>query len=125
MFDGKLVTCVKSLLQNLAPEIEGQVKSALRGLITRWVVSGYLPQTWAFQTEHETVTFNVDTNGNVSIFSGSARNTDVSVEVDHAVISAALRYRDRQKVPQGRLNVVAHTEKGRRAFDYLRGSLGL
>lgn len=61
------VTCIKSLLQNLAPEIEEQVKSALRGFLTRWVVSGNLPQTWVFQTEDETVTFNVDTNGNVSV----------------------------------------------------------
>jgi hypothetical protein len=40
-------------------------------------------------------------------------------------LATALTTRSRAKLPPGAFSVTAHTAKGRTAFDYLRGRVGL
>ncbi|MGI0071413.1 MAG: hypothetical protein ACRECT_05035 [Thermoplasmata archaeon] len=106
--------------RGLEPEVQRQLKGFLGGILR-----GYLPQTWVFQTDDGTASLVVDRSGAVSVVPGVAPQADVTVEIPRARLEAALRTRDRTKVPPGRLTVTPHTSKGRTAFDYLRGRLGL
>jgi len=102
------------------PEIQRRLQGFLGGLIRQ-----YLPQAWVFVTESETVTLRVDANGQVTVASGPAAKPDVTVKIPKARLVAALSKRHRSAVPPGPLDVTPHTAKGKAAFDYLRGRLGL
>jgi len=67
----------------------------------------------------------VDKNGTVSVAGGAAAHPDVTIETGHDRLVTALTTRSRDAVPPGPLTVTPHTSKGRTAFDYLRGRLGL
>ncbi len=121
---GPWMTCISGLLQGICPEIAAQLKPNLSGLFGG-VVRGYLPQAWAFVTESETVTLQVDTGGNASVMSGRSAQPDVLIETSHAVLSAALRTRNAASVPKGPVKVTPLTPKGGTAFRFLRGRIGL
>jgi len=108
----------------MCPEIERQLKPNLQGL-TGMLVRSQLPQAWVLATESDIVTLQVDTSGKVRAFNGPAHQPDVTVKTSHSILSAALTTRNRASVPPGPLHVEYHTAKGRRAFEYLRGRLGL
>lgn len=118
------MSCIASLLDSISREVEKQLKLYLQGLAGVFL-RGYLPQVWIFTTEIETVTFQVDGGGTVSATAGRAHSADVTIEASHAVLSAALRTRNRAMVPSGPFKATPHTAKGRAAFGYLRGQLGL
>ena len=118
------MSCIASLLGQVSADVEAQLKPRLRGL-TGLFVAGYLPQAWVFVTESEIVSLFVDSQGNASVSAGRARSPDVTIETSHALLSAALRTRNPSAVPRGPLRVTPHTNKGRDAFQYLRGQLGL
>lgn len=115
---------VRDLLEKVAHDIEPEVRSQLGGFFGG-MVRAYLPQTWEFRTEHETASLTVDRAGSVRVADGPAENPDVTIESAHARLVAALESRSRAKVPPGSLKVTAHSAKGKTAFDYLRGRLGL
>jgi hypothetical protein len=119
------MTCIESLLSNLRCEIENQIKPALGRPLVGSIVGGYLPQLWVFETECETVGLCVDCYGNASISTANLRNPDVTITTTHAILSTILSTRSRSCVPPGSISAVAHTQKGRTAFNYLRGRLGL
>jgi len=112
------------LLKSVARDVEPQVKSQLDGFFGG-MVRAYLPQTWVFRTEHEVASFTVDRAGGVSVTEGAATHPDVTIETSHDRLATALRTRSRAAVPPGPLTVTPHTPKGKTAFDYLRGRLGL
>jgi|GEM_PF-390347 len=119
------MTCTANHLAALGPEIEGQLKPNLNGLFGG-VVRGYLPQTWKFVTELDTASLVVDRAGNVKAYAGAVPGADVTITLDHARLEAALRTRDKNRVPPGSPPQVAfHTPKGKTAFGFLRGRLGL
>ena len=118
------MSCISGLLGQVGTEVEAQLRPVLGGL-TGFLVSGYLPQSWVFATETEVVTFHVDSRGHASVVEGRAQNPDVSIETSHAMLSAALRTRNASSVPKGPLNIIPHTSKGKAAFQFLRGKLGL
>ena len=116
---------IVSLLGDLCPEVERQLKPNLRG-IRGMFVQAYLPQAWVFETETETATFVVDARGNAHAEAGAKLGRDVTIRWKHDFLAAVLRTRNRASVPGGIHPVVKfHTPKGRRAFDFLRGRLGL
>jgi hypothetical protein len=115
---------LRLLLENAARDIEPQVRSQLGGFFGG-MVRAYLPQTWVFRTESEVASLTVGRDGAVRVGDGPAENPDVTVEATHERLFAALRTRSRANVPPGEFKVTAHTSKGRTAFDYLRGRLGL
>lgn len=113
-----------SLLESVAHDVQPQVQSQLGGFFGGMVRS-YLPQTWVFQTEKETVSLSVDRAGALSVASGAAAHPDVTVEIPYDRLVAALTTRSRERVPSGPLKVTSHTSKGKTAFEYLRGRIGL
>ncbi len=115
---------VEALLAPVARDAEPQLQQQLRGLFGG-IVRAYLPQTWVFRTEEGVATLRVDPSGRFSVVAGALDPADVTVEVGHARLAAALTTRRREAVPPGPLTVTPHTSKGRTAFEYLRGRLGL
>jgi hypothetical protein len=89
------------------------------------MVRHYLPQVWVFKTEDGSASLSVASDGRVSVTPGEAPNPDVVVEIGHDRLRAALTTRERAAVPPGPLNVSTRSAKGRAAFDYFRGRLGL
>ncbi len=118
------MSCIESLLGQVSGEVEAELKPRLRGF-QAFLIAGYLPQAWVFVTESDVVSFFVDSQGNASVASGKARTPDVTIETSHALLSTALRTRNPALVPRGPLKVTPHTTKGRTAFQFLRGRLGL
>jgi hypothetical protein len=115
---------VRALLEKVAHDIEPEIRSQLGGFFGG-MVRAYLPQTWVFRTEREVASLSVDRAGAVHVADGPAADPDVTLETTHERLVAALETRSRAKVPPGDLKVTAHTSKGKTAFDYLRGRLGL
>lgn len=115
---------IADLLDNLCPEIEAQLKPNLHGIFGG-VIRGYLPQAWAFKTETETVTLNVNTEGNVSLRIGGSPNPDVLVKGSFDALSAALSIRNPAIVPAGSIQATPLTSKGNIAFQFMRNRFGL
>ena len=111
-------------LEKVAHDIEPRVREQLGGFFGG-MVAAYLPQTWEFRTEKEVAALIVDRSGTVHAAGGAAANPDVTVEATEVQLTAALAAGSRSRPPPGALHVTAHTSKGRTAFDYLRGRLGL
>ena len=112
------------LLESVAHDLQPQIQSQLGGFFGG-VVRAYLPQTWVFKTEKEVASLTVEKTGAVSVTSGAAADPDVTIETGHDRLMKALKTRSRHAVPPGPLTVTPHTSKGKAAFDYLRGRLGL
>lgn len=122
------MSCIAGLLARLAPTIQGQLApnlSGLRGLVVR----GYLPQTWVFNTETESASLLVSKEGQVAAYEGSAPQPDVLIATSHEVLSTALEaangLRPRETVVRGSVTPTFYTAKGKTAFNFLRGRLGL
>jgi len=118
------VTSILDLLNQLAPDLERQLKPQLKGVFGG-IVRGYLPQTWVFVTEQETATLQVGVDGSAQGLPGAAAHPDVIVETSHARLVIAFTTRDKTKVPHGATKVTPTTEKGRTAFQFVRSRLGL
>lgn len=118
------MTCIKELFKSLCFEVESELKPNLTGL-TGIFVKGFLPQNWVFNTESETVTFSVDTNGNASVMIGNHSTPDVTIDIDHDYLSTALRTRTTPPFQYKQFKITFHTSKGKTAFNYLRKRLGL
>jgi hypothetical protein len=122
------VACIAGLLARLAPSIQSQLApnlGGLRGLIVR----GYLPQTWVLSDGAEYASLVVAQNGTVTAHSGAVQSPDVLIASTHDVLStaleAALGQRSRDQVVRGPVTPTFYTPKGRTAFNFLRGRLGL
>lgn len=111
-------------LRAAAKEFEPEIQRRLSGLLGGFV-RAYLPQAWVFRTEAEAVTLRVDASGKVRVDPGADPTPDVTIEIPWARLRVALTQRSRAAVPPGPLTVTPHTAKGKAAFDYLRGRLGL
>lgn len=118
------MACLPDLLASIAPELEANVRRNLGGPFGG-MVAAYLPQTWVFATDDGVASLRVERDGSVRALPGAAPDADVTVATSHARLVAALRTRRRDAVPPGPLAVTPHTAKGRTAFAFLRGRLGL
>jgi len=118
------MSSVVDLLRGVGREAEPQIQQQLHGFFGG-MIRHYLPQTWVFRTERETASFHVDAAGKVSVNPGAVEPADVTIEVGDERLRTALTTRRRDANVPGSLKVIPHTAKGRAAFDYLRGRLGL
>lgn len=118
------MSCIEGLLRDAGHQFEPEIQRRLQGFLGS-IVRSYLPQTWVFKTDDGSASLHVDTDGKVSVTSGTSPRPDVTVEIPHDRLVAALKTRNREAVPPGPLTVTPHTAKGRTAFDYLRGRIGL
>lgn len=112
------------LLTSAGGVLEPEIKRRLGGLLGG-IIRAYLPQGWVFKTDHGTATLTVDPSGAVSVADGSTAHPDVTIEIPFELLQKALITRQRDAVPPGPVKVTPHTAKGRAAFDYLRGRIGL
>jgi hypothetical protein len=118
------MSCEEDLLRGIAREVENEIRSRLHGFLGG-MIRHYLPQTWEFHTEQGTAFLSVDIGGIVTVGAGPAARPDVTIEAGHDRLRAVLTSRRREAAPAGPLTVTPHSAKGRAAFDYLRGRLGL
>jgi len=118
------VTCTAKALTTAAPSLEKEVRSRIGGFLGG-LVRAYLPQTWVFRTEEDVASLVVEADGHVTVAPAALPDPDVTVELPHGELARMLAaHRERPPDP-GRVKVTPHTTKGRTAFDYLRGRLGL
>ncbi len=117
------MSCLEELLTRSARSFEGELQARLHGLFGS-VVRAYLPQVWVFRTDDGTVSLAIDREGRATVTPGAAPHPDVTVEIAHDRLRAALRSGRREAVPPGPISVTPHTAKGKTAFDYLKGRLG-
>jgi hypothetical protein len=115
---------VEKLLEPVARDAQPEIQQRLTGFLGSFVRQ-YLPQTWVFQTEEGAASFHVDAEGRTSVRAGASTPADVTIEIGYARLKAALASRRKEGLPAGPVNVTPHTAKGRAAFDFLRGRLGL
>jgi len=116
---------LKKLLGSYCGETEQQLKRRLKG-IEAPLLKRYLPQTWVFETESETVSFVVDEKGNATVHEGGGSNRDVTVKWKHEPLCAVLKARSPKGVQEGdRPTITYHTQKGRAAFNFLRKRIGI
>ena len=118
------MTALARILQPLCPDIERQLKPALKGL-TGIFVRGYLPQSWVFTTPSGEATLQVDKTGNATILEGGSSAPDVGIRSTAEMLEAIIRLRNKEAVPAGPFEVSTFTGKGTTAFNYLRGRLGM
>ncbi|MDO9538097.1 MAG: hypothetical protein Q7J68_07245 [Thermoplasmata archaeon] len=116
---------LEELFISICAEVEKELKKVLKGLLSGPMVKGYLPQSWVFKTEIETITFHVDKKGNASVISGMGEEPDVTVSIDHEYLAAALTTREKPGFECKNLDIKFHTGKGQTAFGFLRKRLGL
>ncbi len=118
------MTTIKPLLDQMTGEVQSKVKRALSGLLSGALVRGYLPQSWVFETESEIITFHVDSNGNARTLVGASGQRDITVRGPGSDLSIVL---GNHQIPPGaeqRIKIIHHTEKGRTAWNYLKGRFG-
>lgn len=118
------MSCLVPLLSDAARGVEAQITPQLNGLFGG-VIRAYLPQRWVFQTEEGAATLDVGPDGRTSVADGAREQPDVTVRIGHAKLAAALTQRRSHGLPPGPVDVQAHTAKGKAAFDFARGRLGL
>jgi len=118
------VSCVEELLGKVGRDVQPEVQARLHGFFGG-MLRTYLPQTWVFVTEDGTASLDVDRAGVVTVAPGARPSPDVTVEIGHERLRAALLTRRKESVPPGPLTVTPHTAKGKTAFAYLRDRLGL
>jgi len=118
------MSCTADLLSRVARNVEGEIRSRLNGFLGG-IVRAYLPQTWVFRTEEGAASLVVERDGRVSVVPAASPQPDVTVEGSHDELRSVLS-RAKPSGPAPRtLKVTPHTAKGKTAFDYLRGRLGV
>ena len=118
------MSCTAKLLGSVAGSVDRELKPRLQGFLGG-MVRAYLPQTWVFRTEEDVASLLVDRDGHASVVEAAAPHPDVTVEIGHARLKAALSSRSSAKLPAGAMKVTSHTAKGRTAYDYLHQRIGL
>ncbi len=118
------MSCVEEAVASAARSLEPEIQSRLHGFLGS-IVRAYLPQTWTFRTSDGSASLTIDANGRATVAPGVVASPDVTVELPHDLVKKLLTSRGRERVPPGAVHVTPHTARGRAAFDYLRGRLGL
>src|SRR5207245_4812890 len=83
------MTCIANLLGKLAPTVESQLKPNLVGF-TGFLVRGYLPQRWVFETGQERASLIVDIDGNTEVTLRVIECPDVLITTTQNTLSTAL-----------------------------------
>ncbi len=118
------MTCIEELLRSSAPRLEEELKRRLQGFLGG-MIRQYLPQTWVFRTEQESVSLRVDAGGAVSVAAGGSERPDLTIEVGHDRLRRALSGGPAGPATGGPLNVIPHSAKGKAAWSLIRGRIGL
>ncbi|HJX04420.1 MAG TPA: hypothetical protein VJ489_01230 [Thermoplasmata archaeon] len=116
---------IADILTSICPEFEKQLKPYLHG-IRGSLVQAYLPQTWVFETERETVAISVNPLGKASVSVDRPNTRDVTIRWKHYLLATVLRTRGIVDVPHDeRPIVIFHSHKGGIGFGFLRKRFGI
>ncbi len=118
-----IVSCIEGLVRERAAEGEARLKQALGGFLIGGIVRAYLPQTWVIITEQEYVTIHADQQGNIQVLQGVAPSRDGDIEIHHDLLADGIE--NGRSPPPGSYQVKFYTQKGRTAFNQLKGYFGL
>lgn len=119
------MSCITSLLEGACTEIESQLRPRLSGN-QRFLIAGFLPQVWVFETEDQVVSIVVDRQGNAFTQALNRGNRDVTFRWKNEYLASVLIRKSAVYVPQGEHPTITfHTQKGRAAFELLSPRLGL
>jgi hypothetical protein len=113
------------IFESLCPEVERELKPKLSSILLGSFIRGYLPQSWVFKTEKETVTFSVDKKGNAKAEEGDRDEPDVTIELDHDFLVEALKTRAQPEKSPQKNDIKFLTTKGETAFNFLKKRFGL
>ena len=116
---------IKEIFESLIPEVEKELKPKLNSILMGPFIRGYLPQSWVFKTEKETVTFTVDKKGNVTVKEGDVEKPDVTIELNHEYMIQALKTRVKPEKSPEKSEIIFLTTKGETAFNLLKKRFGL
>ncbi len=116
---------IAEIFQSLIPEVEKELKPKINSILLGSFIRGYLPQSWVFRTEKETVTFTVDKKGNAAVKEGDVEDPDVTIELDHEFLVEALKSRVQPEKPPEKSEIKFLTSKGETAFNLLKKRFGL
>jgi hypothetical protein len=119
------MTELMEIFGSLCPEVEKELKPKLSSILLGSFIRGYLPQSWVFKTEKETVTFSVDKKGNAAVKEGEVEDPDVTIEIDHEFLVEALQTRSQPKLSPKRNEINFLSTKGETAFNFLKKRFGL
>ncbi len=116
---------LRDALGAACPEVEGRARARLTaepsGGLHDW-----LPQRWAFETETESATLELDGTGHARAIDGSQGPVDVSIIWTLPDLLEVLAAKSRSASFVGKNPKVRfRTANGQRAFSLLRGALGL
>ena len=111
-------------LHRAAERMEPELRRRLKGFIGQ-MAQAYLPQTWLFETEAGAASLTVQGSGQMTVQSGPVPTPDVTVRIAQSHLVQALDRPSGGPLPPGAAQVTGHTAKGRAAFEFLRGRLGL
>ena len=117
------MSCIEGLVRERTSEGEARLKQALGGFLIGGVVRAYLPQTWVIITEQEYVTVHADEQGNIQVLRGVAPSRDGDIEIHHDLLADGIQHG--KSPPPGSYQVKFYTQKGRTAFNQLKGYFGL
>ena len=103
-------------------EGEEELRKTLRSQSLGGSVRSYLPQTWVFTTEQESLTVHADNEGRIWVSDGLAPVRDGAVAIRHDLLAESIR--TGEAPPPGSLVVNFYTDKGRAAFEHLASFFG-
>jgi hypothetical protein len=116
---------LRDALGGVCPEIEGRAKARLSADPGDGLHS-WLPQAWGFETETESATLHIGTDGQASAADGIHGPVDVSVIWNQADLLEVLTAEARSASFKGKNPKLRfRTSNGQRAFSLLRGAIGL
>jgi hypothetical protein len=116
---------LRDALGGVCPEIEGRAKARLSadpmdGLHT------WLPQSWGFETDNESATLHIDSEGKATATDGIHGPVDVSVIWNLTDLLEVLTAETRSTSFKGKNPKLRfRTTNGQRAFSLLRAAIGL
>ena len=116
---------LRDALGAACPELEGRARARLAaepsGGLHEW-----LPQRWAFETDTESVTLELDAHGGARAVDGVQGRVDVSIIWNLNDLFEVLAAESRSASFVGKNpKIEFRTPNGQRAFSLLRGALGL
>ncbi|MFG1530057.1 MAG: hypothetical protein AAFA34_02120 [Thermoplasmata archaeon] len=111
-------------LHRAAERLEPELRRRLSGFIGQ-MAQAYLPQTWLFETEAGSASLTVTGAGRITVQPGPLPAPDVTIRIAQSHLVQALDRPSGGSLPPGAAQVTGHTAKGRAAFEFLRGRLGL
>jgi hypothetical protein len=116
---------LRDALGSVCPEIEGRAKARLAA-DPKAGLHGWLPQAWGFETETESATLHIASDGSTSATEGVSDPVDISVIWNQRDLLEVLTAKARAVSFKGKNPKLRfRTVNGQRAFSLLRAAIGI